>query len=76
MCCSTGPGVLMQKFSSPENATKVLANLVHVTGAHIDALDAQGKHDLFRFNYTAFMTPPFVQNALDFTQARGLSWSC
>jgi len=76
MCCSTGPGVLMQKFSSPENATKVLANLVHVTGAHIDALDAQGKHDLFRFNYTAAMTPPFVQGALDFTQVRSLSRSC
>ena len=63
-------GMLMQKFSSPANATKALSNLVGVAGAHIDALDAQGMHDKLYFNWTAFTQPEAVRRVLDYTQAR------
>ena len=63
-------GMLMQKYSSPANASKALSNLVGVAGAHIDALDAQGMHDKLYFNWTAFTQPEFVTHILDYTQAR------
>ena len=64
------PGVLMQKEKNPENATKLLSNLVGVAGAHIDALDSQGMHDKLYFNWTAFTQPEFVTKILDYSQAR------
>ena len=63
-------GMLMQKYSSPANASRALSNLVGVAGAHIDALDAQGMHDKLFFNWTAFTQPEFVTHILDYTQAR------
>ena len=64
------PGVLMQKEKNPENATKLLSNLVGVAGAHIDALNSQGMHDKLYFNWTAFTQPEFVTHILDYSQAR------
>ena len=66
-------GVLMQKEKSPEDASKLWANLAGITGAHIDALAAQaGMHDQLTrwFNFTALTNPPFVQDILNYTQAR------
>ena len=63
-------GMLMQKYSSPANASKALSNLVGVAGAHIDALDAQGMHDKLYFNWTAFTQPEFVTRIMDYSQAR------
>ena len=60
----------MQKEKNPENATKLLSNLVGVAGAHIDALDAQGMHDKLYFNWTAFTQPEIVTKVLDYSQAR------
>ena len=62
----------MQKEKSPENASKLWANLAGVTGAHIDALAAQaGMHDQLTrwFNFTALTNPPVVQDILNYTQA-------
>ncbi|KAK9839610.1 hypothetical protein WJX81_000691 [Elliptochloris bilobata] len=63
--------VLMQKYGSPENAKRTLSNLAGVTGAHIDALDAQGMHDKFYFNFTEFTHPQIVTQVMDYTQAIG-----
>ena len=63
-------GMLMQKYSSPANASKALSNLVGVAGAHVDALDAQGMHDKLYFNWTAFTQPEVVTKVLDYSQAR------
>ena len=62
----------MQKEKNPENATKLLSNLVGVAGAHIDALDSQGMHDKLYFNWTAFTQPEFVTHILDYSQVRQL----
>ena len=66
------PDVLMQKEKNPENATKLLSNLVGVAGAHIDALDEHGYTDHFQ----NFKQPQILTDVLNYTQARRTLTAC